>query len=158
MEAADVRQRFEHALQRLQESDRYLLENDLSERCIAARLAMYLQPEFPDHNVDVEYNRFGDRVKRLPLPPECVRRLNRAGDPPAVLDAIVHRRGPDGPNILVLELKKTSNPAPRDCDRIRVHAFRAQLEYEFGTLIECETRDEHVPAVRISKWIDDRQS
>jgi len=58
---------------------------------------------------------------------------------------------------LVLELKKTSNPAPRDCDRIRVHAFRAQLEYEFGALIERETRDGWVPSVRISDWIADAQ-
>ena len=67
----------------------------------------------------------------------------------------MHRRGENGPDILVLELKKTSNPALRDCDRIRVHAFRAQLEYEFGVLIECETRDGWAPAVRISDWIAD---
>jgi hypothetical protein len=153
MERDDVQARLERARRRLEENDCYLLANDLSERCIAARLAMYLQPEFPEHHVDVEYNRLGPRVKRLHLPDECVRRPNRISDPAAIPDVIVHRRGEDGPNILVLELKKTSNPAPRDCDRIRVVAFRDQLEYEFGALIECETRDAYPPAVRVPEWI-----
>jgi hypothetical protein len=153
MERVNVQERLERARRKLEENDAHLLANDLSERCIAARLALYLQPEFPDHHVDVEYNRFGNRVKRLQLPPACVRRRNRNADPAAIPDVIIHRRGADGPNILVLELKKTSNPAPRDCDRIRVIAFREQLAYEFGALIECETRDGHAPAVRIAEWI-----
>jgi hypothetical protein len=55
----------ERALRRLLEDDRHLLENDLSERCIAARLAMYLHEGFPEHDVDVEYNRVGDIAKRF---------------------------------------------------------------------------------------------
>ena len=44
-----------------------------------------------------------------------------------VPDVIVHRRGHDGPNILVLELKKTTNPERRGTrDRERVRAFRAE--------------------------------
>ena len=107
-----------------------------------ARLALYLQTEFPEDgiSIDVEYIRLGERVKRLRLPDECIRRRNRDVDPAALADIIVHCRGEDGPNILVVELEKTSNPAPHDCDRIRVHAFLEQLEYEIGVLIECETR------------------
>lgn len=82
MERDDVQARLERARQKLEDSDAHLLENDLSERCIASRLAMYLQPEFPDHHVDVEYNRLGNRVKRLHLPLACVRRPNRNADPP----------------------------------------------------------------------------
>ena len=37
--------------------------------------------------------------------------LAEHGEALAVPDVIVHRRGQDGPNVLVLELKKTSNPA-----------------------------------------------
>ena len=50
----EVRERLERALRQLLEGDLYLLENDLSERCIAARLAMYLREEFEQHDVDVE--------------------------------------------------------------------------------------------------------
>lgn len=99
----EVRERLERALRRLLEADRHLLENDLSERCMAARLAMYLRDEFDEHDVDVEYNRAGDVAKRLRgLPDECYRRRNRQIEAPvAVPDVIVHHRGMDGPNLLV---------------------------------------------------------
>jgi hypothetical protein len=135
--------------------DRYLLENDLSERCIASRLAMYLREHFPDNDVDVEYNRMGDVAKRLRgLPAECFRRRNREVErkaPVAVPDVIVHRRGPAGPNLLVIELKKTSNPEGMDCDRRRIHAFREQLGYRYGALVECATRND--PDMRVVEWI-----
>ena len=59
MERDDVQRRLDAALGRLVREDKYLFENNLGERCIAARLAMYLQAEFPEHNVDAEYNRDG---------------------------------------------------------------------------------------------------
>ncbi len=109
MERAEVIERLNRALGKFREIDRYLLDNDLSERCIASRLAMYLQDAFPDHDVDVEYNRAGEIAKRVPLSKDCDTRKNRDGHPLAVPDVIVHKRGPDGPNVLVLEFKKTSN-------------------------------------------------
>jgi hypothetical protein len=109
MDESEVRRKLEDALRRLAADDRHLLENDLSERCIASRLAMYLQPDFRDWAVDVEYNRDGDTPKRLGLPKECANYVNQAGEALVVPDVIVHRRGPAGPNMLVLELKKTTN-------------------------------------------------
>ena len=100
-------------------------------------------------------NRWGEIAKRVPLSQECAKRLNRDGEALAVPDVIVHRRGKDGLNILVLELKKTSNPAGWDCDRKRVLAFREHLGYEFGALIECETRRDEAYGIRISAWIGD---
>lgn len=155
MERQDVEERLKRALQRLGDEDALLLENDLSERCIAARLALYLQPEFTGHKVDVEYNRAGEIKKRVPLSEECDTRKNREGNPLAVPDVIVHHRGDNAENILVLELKKTSNPAGWDCDRERVRAFREHLDYEFAALIECETREGEVASIVIADWFDD---
>lgn len=155
MEREDVEARLDRALRTLRGADLYLLQNDLSERCIASRLAMYLQREFPEHHVDVEYNRAGEIKKRVPLSPDCARRRNRDGEALAVPDVIVHQRGEDGPNVLVLELKKTSNPAGWNCDRERVSAFREHLGYEFGALIECETRANHDVGVTIAEWYGD---
>lgn len=46
------------ATARVEEEDRHLLVVDVSERCIAARLAMYLRDALAaDYDVDVEYNR-----------------------------------------------------------------------------------------------------
>ena len=151
----EVRERLERALRQLLEGDLYLLENDLSERCIAARLAMYLREEFEQHDVDVEYNRAGDVAKRQRgLPDECYRRRNRQIEAPvAVPDVIVHHRGFDGPNLLVIEMKKTSNPAGTDCDRLRLDAFREQLGYSFGALVECDIAFHVEPAIRVSDWL-----
>jgi len=154
MERRDVEERLIRALAALAERDSYLLENDLSERCIAARLAMHLQGQFPDYKVDVEYNRAGEIAKRVPLSQQCAKRWNREGEALAVPDIIVHQRGNAGPNVLVLELKKTSNPAGWDCDRERVLAFRTHLNYEFGALIECETRRGEAAGVRVARWLD----
>jgi len=67
----------------------------------------------------------------------------------------VHQRGEDGPNVLVLELNKTTNPDGLDCDRSRVLAFREELHYECGALIECETRGRRGVGVRIAEWFGD---
>lgn len=66
-----------------------------------------------------------------------------------------HQRGEDGPNVLVLELKKTTNPEGMDCDLARVLAFRVELDYEFGALIECETRRQRGAGVRVAEFFGD---
>lgn len=155
MEREDVLRRLEAALDRLVRQDAYLLTNNLGERCIAARLAMYIQAEFPepDVDVDVEYNRDSDAPKRLGLRNECTMSRDKHGESLVAPDVIVHRRGPEGPNILVLEIKKTANPVARDCDLARIHAFRKQYEYQFAGLIECETRRGRAPSARITEWL-----
>jgi len=155
MERAEIQKRLHDAVQELAKNDRHLLEHDLSERCIASRYAMYLQKAFPELSVDVEYNRAGASPKRLGLPEECANYRNNNGEALAVPDVIVHRRGLEGPNVLVLELKKTTNRDPRQCDRERVHAFRAQLRYRYGALIECETRQGHEPGITVAEWFDE---
>jgi hypothetical protein len=155
MEREEVKIRLLYALEEVIRNDVHLLDYDLSERCIASRLAMYLQKAFPEYSVDVEYNRHGDSPKRLGLPEECANYKDSNGEALAVPDLIVHRRGSEGPNVLVLELKKTTNREPRWCDRKRVQAFRAQLRYTYGALIECETRKGHESDITISEWFDE---
>jgi hypothetical protein len=153
MERDDVRARLDAALQRLVQQDAYLFENNLLERCIAGRLAMYLQHQFPEHCVDVEYNRDADTPKRMSLPDQCANKIDEHGRSLVVPDVIVHRRGPNGPNILVLEVKKTTNPEPLHCDSRRIRAFRAQYGYEFAALIVCETRPGNAPGAQIVEWL-----
>jgi len=153
MEPKEVRKRLEAALVQLEEEDSYLFENNLSERCIASRLAMYLQDAFPRWSVDVEYNRKGVRPKTLGLPRECANYRTRNGEPLVLPDIIVHRRREEGPNILALELKKTTNRVSRECDHMRIYAFREQLNYGSAALIECETRPRRKPSAVIAEWL-----
>jgi len=134
--------------------DRYLFENNAAERNIAARLAMSLQTRLPDWVVDSDYNRMNGRhPKRVTLPPECAGYRNEKDEALTSPDVIVHRRGPDGPNLLVIEIKKTTNRDKGDCDRVRLHAFRGQLGYLYGALIHCETRERREPAMTIVEWL-----
>ena len=94
MEYPEVERRVEEALRAFQQQDRYLLEHNLSERCIAARVAFHLQRSFPEYSVDVEYNRAGDVPKRLELPEECANSVDDDGRALVVPDVIVHHRGP----------------------------------------------------------------
>jgi hypothetical protein len=130
------------------------LRGDVGERSIAARLAMYLQNGFPKYKVDADYNRAGDVPKRLNLLVECAGYRNEDNQSLAVPDAIVHRRGSLGPNLLVLELKKTTKPDKGHCDRVRLRAFRKQIGYCYGALIVCETRKGREPDIIIAEWLE----
>lgn len=153
MEYPEAEQRVRDALTEFEATDRYLLENNLSERCIAARLAFHLQRMFPEYHVDVEYNRAGDTPKRLKVPEECANALDDEGRALVVPDVIVHRRGPDGPNLIGLELKKTTDPRGPDCDRERIRALTIGLSYVYGALLECETRPHQEHCIRVVEWL-----
>ena len=106
MRADEARNYLDRATARVVAEDRHLLEVNVSEWCIAARLAMYLREYFWDFDVDVEYNRDGDEVKRLhDVVRDCPR--DRDDGHPVLPDVIVHRRGLRGDsNLLVIEMKK----------------------------------------------------
>jgi hypothetical protein len=114
---------------------------------------MYLQNKFPDFSVDVEYNRLGAHPKTLNLPEERANARTRSGVPLVVPDIIVHKRGAEGPNLLILELKKTSNRESRACDQMRVRAFCRQLGYAHAALVECEIRPGTTFEVRVVEWL-----
>ena len=90
----------EAALNELYCNDQYLLDHYVHERSIVFRFAHYLQKlldehkELLDFNLDVEYNRNGYRPKRIPI--------RRNGARP---DLIVHKRGSNKSNLLMIEFK-----------------------------------------------------
>lgn len=110
--------------------DDYLLKNDLNERTICHRLAVYLEQLYPDYHVDIEYNRDHEPVKDFDKQEfinklikeyrlsnkydkndvkELVEKQIEEGSTRRVLpDIIVHRRGTDD-NKVVLEIKKSNN-------------------------------------------------
>ena len=90
------------AIDRVKDEDRHLLDINGNERSIAARLAMYLQEYFTNYDVDVEYNRDREGVKRL--------RRNEGIQCRVQPDVIVHRRGDEKSNLMVIEMKKKSSP------------------------------------------------
>ncbi|WP_095203525.1 hypothetical protein [Mesorhizobium carmichaelinearum] len=125
---------FEAGLRDFLAADMRLVEFDADERAVGARLARFVAPYFEGFDTDSDYNRRGPDLdpKYLNLPAECRGGGRRRVKP----DLIVHHRGDDTTNILVGEIKMETNNEPRDCDLIRVSAFRAQLYYRVGFFLE----------------------
>jgi hypothetical protein len=95
----DIESRVHRAIEELRKHDGHLLDVDASERSITHHLAVYLQQEFEGWKVDVEYNRDGHDIKRL-------RDLPDVRSDKVYPDIIVHRRGTNDHNLLVVEVKK----------------------------------------------------
>jgi hypothetical protein len=120
------------AIRLLFANDAFLPETDVAERAIAARLMCYLLPHFPEHHIDVEYNRHGLETKRINLPEQ----YDGARTGRIYPDVIVHQRGHDCENLLVIQIKKSTNRETRDYDRAVVEAMKQDFQYRRGLLIE----------------------
>lgn len=88
------------AITKFNEHEMYLVRHTVSERCICAKFACYLEREFSlyginQYNVDIEYNRnIGD--------PKMLHNKK------IVVDLIVHKRGSNGlenGNLICIEMK-----------------------------------------------------
>ena len=112
-----------------------LLRNDASEQAISHQLAMKLAPNFPNWDIDCEYNRRMDVVKRLiyavsPTGEVCERNV--------VPDIIIHRRMTND-NLLAIEIKKSTNQELSFKDLAKLAAFREQLGYQHSLFIRFNT-------------------
>jgi hypothetical protein len=139
MNKEEVRQAVSAALQRVRDEDTDLLRLDVNERSITHCLGMYLQEAVNDPwDVDVEYNRIGeddDVTKRLPE--EMLQDESQGAVYP---DVIVHQRGSEDDNLLVIEAKKSSNST--DGDRQKIQAYLQHLDYDFGLFVRFDTGQE----------------
>jgi len=137
MERKDVEERLRRARVEFLKWDRLLLELRVNERSMTHKFAGYLQREFPDWDVDCEYNRKFDapkRVawKRVPIDDENAQTV--------FPDIIVHRRR-ESINLLVLEAKKSGLDDADD--RAKLGAFMGNdFQYEFGVLLRFVTEGE----------------
>ncbi|MES3204229.1 hypothetical protein QDQ60_13715 [Klebsiella aerogenes] len=112
-----------------------LLQNDASEQAIAHQLAMKFSKSFPGWDIDCEYNRNMDVVKRLiyavsPTGEVCERNV--------VPDIIIHRRMTND-NLLAVEIKKSTNREASFKDLSKLAAFRSQLGYQNSLFIRFLT-------------------
>lgn len=125
----EVRRRFEDALRKLESMDRHLFDVVANERTIAARLMHYLVGSFPDHDVDVEYNRSGYNIKRI-----------EHSDHNRVLpDIVIHIRGSNDHNLLVAEAKK-SDPS---LDLVKIREIATQHNFAHAALVRFYTPPQH---------------
>ena len=128
-----------------------------SERSISHRLAFYLECELRTIGivrdgglvvVDCEYNRHLDGMKHIRIPEKLKKIVEDAKRTPKPIsddegfyfvsvfpDIVVHQRGEDDLNLLVIEVKKTSNTEIPEYDDLKLSCFTKQTENdkdEFG--------------------------
>jgi hypothetical protein len=150
MTKEEINHALNEALRTLLEKDAYILSMDINERSISHKLAVYLEPFFTEWSVDCEYNRNHDDPKKLEI-----QRRNVSNDDTQARtvfpDIIVHKRDTDE-NLLVIEMKKTTNQENDAFDLHKLNAFRSQLRYMFGVFLKVRTGVN--PAVELIKWIE----
>lgn len=148
MNLNDTKNRFERALRLLLSKDEYLLEKNISERSISHRLALYLTGLFRLFDVDCEYN--GDieneslrkslDISRDIMIDLAVRSIGDNDTYNIFPDIIIHKRGSNEKNHLIIEIKKNNtSPKQREYDLIKLKAFTSQYHYKLGIYLELRT-------------------
>ncbi len=144
---------FENTIHLFLTKERFILENDLNERTIVHKLADFLAVSFSKFDVDCEYNRMEGKEPYS----ESVKRLKRlleldVNDEVKGLsvnpDIIVHLRGRNKYNYLIIEVKKIdyansikdkgkeSEETYRHFDKRKLELYIEELDYKWGIYIE----------------------
>lgn len=132
---SQIKRAFHFALGVLKKNDDYLLEVKASERSIAHKLAEYLQDQFPDWNVDCEYNRQENLPKELDGIAECTERKRNNRIFP---DIIVHLRGKEK-NLFAIELKKNDQYDACDIKKLKLLTSpKGRYKYVLGLFLMLE--------------------
>jgi hypothetical protein len=154
MDFDEVNQKLTEALDEVLENDQYLLTHGIHEPAISHRLAVYLEPKFPDFNIDCEYNGNveADSGKKyvylLRQVAEQLGKLKEEEDEQEILtryvfpDIIVHMRGRNGSenNLLIIEVKKSSNLDDGAWDAEKLSRFTSskyenRFNYQYGAFV-----------------------
>lgn len=136
----EIEKRIKCALDDLLEYDSYLLEKDLNECSINHRIACHLQSYFSDWHVDCEYNKDADQIKQVDLPKDHVN-WDDTESKSVFPDIIVHMRGGKGPNLIVIEVKKSSNRSDRKHDFNKLGEYGETLSYSYSLFLVVGTKE-----------------
>lgn len=136
------------AIANLFESEKDILERGLNERILSSRFADYLRPLFNEFDVDPEYNGDIDKPNDRKALDIAKNRLTEIGYKPNQKnnyklspDIIIHKRGSNENNLVVIEVKKDSSPErDKDYDLIKLEHLTIDYlgnhyNYELGVAI-----------------------
>lgn len=130
------------SLRKLYLNDIELIKIGGMEQAIAFRFGLYLVKEsnqfdwLKDLNVDMEYNKNGNDQKKT------FRR--QYGTRP---DLIIHKRGTNETNVLIVEIKGWWNNEPREMDIIKLEDFTSQYgdyKYGYGVILELNPEEPEI--------------
>lgn len=112
-----------------------LFEKDLGERTFAHRLAVHVEKQFGEWDVDCDYNRLGER--RLRLPTGTIISTDDGHGKSVFPDIVVHHRAiPE--NLLAIEVRKANNHLPPEHDQHKLRGLtdpHLWFAYQIGVLL-----------------------
>lgn len=115
---------------------------------------MLMCSKFPGYCVDVEYNRKGPGLqpKDIEMPDENGDLTTNRVFP----DIIVHEPGHNLRNLLVVEVKKSTNRVSDASDIAKLQALCDQLQYQNGLFLRLSTGPDCRIAEVQCQWIESR--
>jgi hypothetical protein len=125
------------ALDILYTSEPELMAERAHEQAISARLMYHLQHLYPNWDVDVEYNRQGENRDTK----QDAEGHNRKPD------IIIHKRGPTGPNLVIMLVKCEWNPEDRGKDWSVLQSLKQKHKYRDAFLVEIKKDDAEVISI-----------
>jgi len=144
----EIESRVENVLKLFLEKEKFLLENNLNERTISHKLAEQLQKEFPDWDVDCEYNRKFGKIKKLH--PETIK-SDDADAKTVYPDIIIHHRHTDD-NLLIIEIKKNASRSDKKDDIDKIIGFIKEYKYSYGLFIDFITTGAEKGRIKSKQW------
>ena len=145
----DAHQHLDAAVAQFIEHDAYLIENDVNERSMTHRFAMYLQTRLPGFHVDCEYNRDGGLPKRLQARERVIVGDDDTNGTTIYPDIIVHQRGTHC-NTLVIEAKKAGVATDPDREKILAFMTDERFKYRFGAQLIFGSRPLRIEIHRVN--------
>lgn len=127
--------KFVAALKEFYAREAFLFEHDLGERALTHRLAVELARQFPDFDVDCEFDRLGPRT--LSLPHGSIVSTDDHLAKSIYPDIVVHQRTVPN-NLLAIEVRKASNHQPIEHDRHKLRALtdpHVWFAYGIGAMV-----------------------
>ena len=122
------------------ENDYHLLSVEANERSLTHKFAEHLQAVIGcSWNVDCEYNRYGSEIKVIGGIKEIIGDKTTTDDIRAKTiypDIIVHKRGADGQNLLVIEAKKNADDECRIKDMKKLQKIQTKYNYCFAVFVD----------------------
>jgi hypothetical protein len=162
------------ALGILFKKDSFLLEKDVNERSISHKLAEYLQEQFPDYDVDCEYNWQTDDLEErshkkqlvftkeeeaLFYPKTDKDKIRDNNAHTVYPDIIVHKRGHNENNLLIIEIKKSSNSdeKAKEKDKLKLGKYKEKFNYTYTLFLSVPT-GEDFSSESVSIELDDEDA
>jgi hypothetical protein len=131
----EVEQHIEHAIQRLIRTQpdifSFTSQTNQTEWNLAHHLANEVQKEFPGLSCDVDLVKPNVEFRRP--------------------DIVLHKRGTQANNFLVIEVKRHEAHMHQDLDKIREYWFAQPLRYEFGASVVLNENGFNISVIKNPK-------